>query len=396
MCCTVPLVATRIQSSSVLLSGQIPYSNANAALGRVLVVRHGLQYTVDMVAIEKLTQLLRNHALRFVFLLMLIPCATTMQLWGQSALLLPVGKEESNIIFSFQSGLEKNLAKEIVYWGSNSSGADEDDVLSRLDWNVGPLLTYSLGIQMRAEVGAFIALGLNAGIPLSDGTIEDRDWQIAGSPDVLTNFSRHDLQSNVSYGFDAEFGWRFQASSRTVLSPFLRFSYMHYKWSAVDGYVIYGSYTETPAEVTDDSVEYAVQGTGIIYQPSVYLFSLGFGGEFLLKEDLSMGVSIAVSPFPMVTAVDEHLFRSIEFTDIMNGGFSLQPRLGLAYKTKRKVLVEVSAEYMLISGLRGNEYIEFTSETEEGSPGVVYQALDVAGFSFNGFSVDFAVHVPLP
>lgn len=298
-----------------------------------------------------------------------------------------------------RSGISTGLAREYVYWGSNPYGLDPTDVLSRLDWKTNAMFLYGANLDLKTKFGLFLSFSFMAGSPGKGGVIEDRDWQLTDSPDVLTNFSSHDMYIENAVIADSRLGWQFRPGPGFALSPYLQLHYRNYLWAAVDGYLQYGSYTSTPAPVTSSSTIVQVYGRGITYQPTVIVPALGASAELLPADFFSFYISLSFSPFANVTSVDNHLLRRLTFTDVMNGGFFINPAVDLSFKLTPKLTLSLNADYINIFGLLGDDYNMYYGVEGETDPvtghlaGDLYKSVDTAGFDMQTMSIEVTLRI---
>jgi outer membrane protease len=277
--------------------------------------------------------------------------------------------KKGNHVFSlgFKSGVLWGSSRELVY-----HGADSGDLLSRLDWELHPLFYFGaiLGIgpgEPESQGGFFADLGFAAGIPMDNGTLEDRDWEYPAAPQRLTKFSSHPSATEQALLFDCRVGLSLPLGSRSVFSLFLFFSWSHFRWLGRDGYSQYtagpgdssGTYPKRPWG-SDLAKDYAAfRGKHVIRYTQDWLIpGLGGGLDFPLTDRLGAGLSLLLSPLVFAVDNDEHLLKGLVFRDYLKGGFFLESSLFLAFSLSSNARLLIKTSYRMITGLRGDAYIK--------------------------------------
>ncbi|MDR1212033.1 MAG: omptin family outer membrane protease [Spirochaetaceae bacterium] len=251
-----------------------------------------------------------------------------------------------------------------VLWGGTREQvfreAGSDDLLSRLDWELKPLVYFGAVLGMdsagKKERGGFFQdLGLSVGVPMDNGTLEDRDWEIPG---VLTQFSRHPAATINALLLDYRLGFSLPAGYRSSFNFFLFFSWNHFSWVGRDGY---GQYTDPPAPWTPGiPKDYnRFRGKDVIrYAQDWVVPGLGWGMDFSLLKNLDAGVSLLFSPLVLAVDKDEHfLNKDTVFRDYLWGGFFLEASFSFALALSPGTRLRVKTASRVISGSRGNTYI---------------------------------------
>jgi outer membrane protease len=247
-----------------------------------------------------------------------------------------------------------------VLWGGTREQvfrrAGSDDLLSRLDWELKPLVYFGAVLGMRSagrkERGVFQDLGISVGVPMDNGILEDRDWRIPG---VLTDFSRHPAAILNALLLDYRLGFSLPAGYRSSLKFFLFFSWNHFSWLGRDGY---SQYTYPLPWTPGFPKDYAsFRGKNVIrYTQDWVVPGLGWGMDFSLLKNLDAGVSLLFSPLVFAMDKDEHLLNDAVYRDYLWGGFFLEASFSLALSFSPGTRLRVKTASRVISGSRGNIY----------------------------------------
>jgi outer membrane protease len=200
---------------------------------------------------------------------------------------------------------------------------------------------------------------VQGGLPGYDGIMTDSDF--LNGEGTKTHFSQSDGYSEGLIILDARLGWNFDVGAEETftakLFPYIEFQYLHFKWSARDGYLQYPPETAppyTPWSASEPKVP--VYGTGIIYQQDYYIPAVGFMGTIPLSKSVSVTASLSFSPYLWCNDVDNHVLRLIDFYTNMQGGFMLEPRASLTVKLTPRIGFTVDALYRYIAQLTGDIY----------------------------------------
>jgi outer membrane protease len=317
----------------------------------------------------------RIARISFLALLLAIPPGLTAQEQ-------PVNKGGPRFSIGVSLGLLHGQGEEIVYWDEGS-----DRKLSQLLWDIKPLgyAGVDVGLDWQKQGsrwGFFTGSDFKFGFPGKNGVMVDRDWRGANYPDWLTNYSEHDNRTDSALLIDADFGMSFRLSESFLLKAYIVYTYMSFSWTASGGSFLYpagGHWFEEPT------------GSAVTYQQSWHIISpaLAFYGKFNRYFDIEL--SLKASPFIWCVADDNHPIKNIHFTDTMEYGFFIEPKLVFSYIPKDYFSLSLSVSYRDISGTRGD-----TDERSQGKPAVTFE--DEAGAGYRAFdiglSAKFIVDIP--
>ncbi|MDR2795102.1 MAG: omptin family outer membrane protease [Spirochaetaceae bacterium] len=295
----------------------------------------------------------------------------------------PLNNKGHSLSFAAVGGLLSGESEEIVYRSTSSSTK-----LSQLLWDLKPL-AYA-GVQARyswfgpkGAWGVFAGVSSKFGIPGETGLMEDRDWVLRDYPDVLTNYSVHDNNTESAVLVDAHIGVSRRVSQKFLLKAFLSYGFMYFSWRAHGGCFLYAD-----IDLNNDGKKDGGFGTFppidvISYEQGWHILSpaAAFYGEFNRYFDIEL--TIKLSPFIWFSAEDRHIMRDLTVTDTGKGGFFIEPGLTFSFKPKDAVAISLSVSYRNISGVRGIGVYDSPGEAPlSGAAGSGYSALD-AGLTLN-------------
>jgi len=261
--------------------------------------------------------------------------------------------------FSLSSniGFLYGQAEEIVY-----KYPKEDSYLSELLWDLKPLVYAGLGadfgpMDTSRNRGFTAALSFKAGLPLKTGIIEDRDW-LNSDPkyDYLTWYSRHDAYSKTALLLDVSAGyfWRFAGS--LSLSVFGEFSWMHFSWSAMDGYLQYSSKNSNNYyQEWDDSIPKTYKtGELLRYKQDWFIFSPGVSLNWDINGFFSLKGLFNYSPLIYCADRDDHLIGDKTYFDYLYFGHYIKYGGEFIFSPSRNTDISLFALSKHITGTRGD------------------------------------------
>lgn len=279
------------------------------------------------------------------------------------------------------TGFLYGSSQELVYAESGS-----DTLLSELDWTLEPLFYWGLRLDLspaRKGTEGFIAtLALRSGIAGYAGTMTDTDW--ANYDGTKTHFSAHDSYAEQAFLADLRAGWTFPVGKSFELRPFAGVGYMHFRWTARDGYLQYADYdygTDEYDEWSSSLPKTDIYGTGIGYEQFWFIPYLGFEAAWNASDRWTLRGSLSAAPWAICADQDDHYLRGLQFNETSSGGFALEPRLEAALGLSARTTLTFSGSYRFASGLRGDvatSYIGTNSAVSEDadSAGVAYSVFD--------------------
>jgi outer membrane protease len=298
-------------------------------------------------------------------------------------------QEKFSLSLGVSLGLLGGQAEEIVYRASNS-----DEKLSQLLWDLKPLVYAGISANMdwqlpRRSWNIFADISFKAGFPMETGEMEDRDWVVAGYPDWLTHYSVSTNNTERAFLADVDFGFSFPiAQSLFLIKPLVSYSFMYFSWTANGASILYPG-------VFGDHGYYSSSTDIMSYKQIWHILSAGVAlyGEF--NDYFNVEIAFKISPVVLGFSEDEHILRNLYITDVVIGGFFLEPRLLFTFAPEDFFDLSLSVAYRNISGSRGD------SVYDQGPPGSsdlsvgVYSYEYVAGAGYHvldaGLIVTFKV-----
>ncbi len=200
-------------------------------------------------------------------------------------------------------------AQEIVWAQGNQVSYRE----SELDWSLKPLVLASTGIGIAGKSGFRGDFQARFAAPLPSGTITDSDY--LNFDGVLTHFSQHDAYAERAIFLDLDLGWEFPLRAGFSVTPFVSADLALLKLSARNGYLQYPPQATAPFTPWSTSTPMvSVYGTGILYEQDTLAPAVGLRLSAVLLGSLRGTISCAVTPLVWGQAVDNHLFRQLDFT----------------------------------------------------------------------------------
>jgi outer membrane protease len=275
------------------------------------------------------------------------------------------------------TGLLYGQAEEIVFKYKNYSNK-----LSQLLWDEKPLVYAGLDIHYNRKKPAgkwsvFTDALFKFGFPAKTGIMEDRDWQDTRYPNFLTNYSVHDNETEKAVLININAGASFNIFEKILIKPFLSYNYMNFSWAASGGSLLYPG--------ADGGHNYILSSGNVITYEQVWNIiaaGISFYGAFNRYFDIN--ISVSLSPLIWCTAVDNHILRSLIFTDTLSGGFFIEPGLIFSFTPNDFLSVSLSVAYRNISGTRGDSKAQSPTTTviSKNAGGAGYSVFD-AGIIVN-------------
>jgi outer membrane protease len=309
--------------------------------------------------------------------------------YGQDAIDFTIGKTPYTVSLAAGGGVLLGHAEEIVYKYSNT-----DAYLSELLWDLKPMaylgssLSFSRADPL-AGLGAAADLSVKFGLPLSSGTMEDRDWQNNADLDMLTDFSSHNSYIQGAMLLDISGGISIPIAQVVVIKPMVSFSYMHFSWISKDGY---GEYRKKPGGVySNDWDRITFQGTVITYEQDWLIISPGIGIFWPVHRVFDLDFRFFISPLLWSWDVDTHLLSKTQYHDTMHGGLYLEPVLDFSFIPNRYASLILHSSWRYLTGARGD-----TSKTTIGASGTSVTSKNQAGVGYSAFDVGLSVKFALP
>jgi len=286
-------------------------------------------------------------------------------------------QEEKAASYVFSTGTKFGMffgqTEEIVY----PPLSHKAELLSQLLWDVKPVFYYGLTMdfsraQPMTQWGFFSTFFLRSGIPGNSGDMEDRDWQSTVNAD-LTNYSISDNITNNLLFLDFSAGFSFPIKRILLMKTYLTVSYMHFSFSAENGYYIYAP------SFGGDGTKKPLDGKVIDYTQDWLIIAPGVSLGYYFDTRFYAELSFQISPLIICNDIDQHLTRKIQFQDYMRGGLFLEPGFHFSWFAGKRLELSLDFSWRYISGTWGETYVSTIPAqyyTELGTAGAGMSMID--------------------
>ena len=282
-----------------------------------------------------------------------------------------------NYVFSLYPniGFLYGQAKEIVYKDPPYQYLS----LSELYWDLKPLVYAGLDadftpVNHSGKRGFISALSFKAGLPIKTGIIEDLDWINA---DYITHYSRHNAYSKTAFLLDISAGYFWRFSDSLALSAYGEFSYMHFSWSATDGYSQHSVYFPWNSDLPKSYYT----GEVLRYKQDWLIVTPGVSLGWDINNLFSMKAHFNYSPLIYCADRDDHLLTKTTYLDYLYFGHYFKSGGEFAFSVSEKTGLSLSLSHKYITGTRG--YTIYKSSRFDDGAGAGYLAIDL------GLAVEF-------
>ena len=269
-----------------------------------------------------------------------------------------------------QFGFIFGQSLELVY---PVSGGTKGNYLSELKWDLKPVF-YSgfwvdfAKVDLMSSPGFFASFSFKAGIPSASGIMEDRDW-LSVENDALTNYSRHDNKTQGFFAADLSLGASIPVKPHFYIKPFLCGSWMHFSFSATNGYAIYAREktpgSETFYRIDDNPDTETFSGEIMTYRQDWLFFAAGLQAGTKILSPFSFDISFKISPLIFCFATDQHKHESKKFTykDFTYFGLYLEPSAGVSFIYKRTE-ISLNFTYRYAGKSKGKGYYKESGDSD--------------------------------
>jgi outer membrane protease len=275
-------------------------------------------------------------------------------LQAQHAVYLPKPPETQvadwiSMSLAVDSGLMCGMLYEYVFIDNENDGKF-NDMLSRLDWQLNPLVY--VGFSLDAELLNLFTLGLGGwlGIPSVLGYLEDRDWgtPMLGYTGNLEGFSHHTNFLYNAFFADINLGYNLIKTDPLVCIPLLGFNYKHFLMSGRDGY----------QEVPPGNLPTELSGELITYEQNYYIVYMGIKAFYSPLPWLGIQLFACYSPMVFGFNIDKHLHPSVraDYIDIPLWGQYVNVNLAALFRIMNDFMIKLQGEYMYVSQFQGDIY----------------------------------------
>jgi outer membrane protease len=252
---------------------------------------------------------------------------------------------------------------------------------SLLIWDLKPLVYAGLKadfgqVNPFEKNGFFGELSFKIGLPLRTGTLEDWDW-FNNKADYSTHFSRHDAFSRNAILSDVSAGYSWRLNDFIALCAFGEFSFMHFSWSARDGYAQYppGDNTENYPPWNENLPKFYLSGEVLVYTQDWFIISPGLSLEWNNNHLFSLKGLINYSPLIYCIDRDDHLLRNITYWDYLYFGHYFKVGGEFSFTPDKNLEFSLAVSYKYITGPRG--YTTVGRVRYNDSAGVGYSCVDL-------------------
>jgi len=255
-------------------------------------------------------------------------------------------------------GVAYGQAQEAVY---PIPGDTKGELLSELIWEMKPVCYLGFFadfglIDLLNKPGFFTSLALKTGFQGTSGKMEDRDW-LSIENGNLTHFSSHTNETNEYITIDLAVGASLPIKY-LYIKPFISGSWMHFIFTARDGYIKYSHETYPGSgiyEPIEDAQVKPIVGKVVSYQQDWLLAAIGFSIGTNILAPFSFDLSFQITPLTYCQSIDNHFWGNI-FRDFTSLGLFIEPKGSFSIAVNNfNFLLDVSYRY--ISKTIGDSYI---------------------------------------
>ncbi|MDA8427599.1 MAG: omptin family outer membrane protease [Treponema sp.] len=188
----------------------------------------------------------------------------------------------------------------------------------------------------------------------------DSDWPNYDIGDYnKTDFSTSDCDTERTFSTRALAGWMWELVRGLRAGLFASFEYTDLEWSARDGYYQYAS---GGTDWSSSLAQERLYGLGILYRQTYVIPALGMKLSYRPSARISVEGGLTLSSAVSCDDEDDHVYRSIEFTESFSGGTLVEPEIAAGYAITPKARLGLRISYRSIQGLRGDEKLTLTQD----------------------------------
>jgi outer membrane protease len=219
--------------------------------------------------------------------------------------------------YAFQNG---QLDEIVLYANGNQ--------LSELNWQIDKMSLLGFNATVGWEM-ILIEANCLWGSPKSSGTMYDSDWLNTSSYGMKTNYSESSNFADSLGDLQVKIGVDIKTWDFLHIIPYLGLSYNRAEFTANGGTYWYGDmeHTGLPYHVSYDSPEAKKgsldsEGDVITYEREMFNYQLGVKVKYEFLTRFTLSADFALAVFTQVNSVDNHIIKSIDYLDKMQGFFS--------------------------------------------------------------------------
>jgi len=213
-----------------------------------------------------------------------------------------------------------------------------------------------------------IDLSISTAFPADSGTMIDTDFMNAKDQYAMTNYSESSAYLEQMLDFSAGISWRFSmplaipgAVKKIGLTPRLGCRYMTLSWNASRGFYQYvddpnWALYNTGASWSSDIPKEPLNGTVITYRQEYVIPTAGVTLSLPIGKSFEINLGADLSPYVWGNDIDMHFKRSLEFHDIMAGGYCIEPNASVRWDATKHLAIFMNGNWTYIDALCGETY----------------------------------------
>jgi len=246
-------------------------------------------------------------------------------------------KESSawEIALNIRTTIRAGIMGEHVYSG--------DDTLSHLEWELLPLVTVGPSIAFFTRFNTEARLTIELPVFRATGQMTDADYLDPTDRSTPTKLSTHHALVDSHRAVDVSLKQTVASSEKAAILIGLGYVDRFVKMIGYEGEFDYGSLS---GEVT---------GVPITYQQHHRIPYLSLSIRSDPRMESGLGLSLEVSPYVLVDAVDHHHLRLIDFFDTVRGARWFRGEIGISMRLLGQ-RVELAGFGEIIPETRGETY----------------------------------------
>ena len=244
--------------------------------------------------------------------------------------------------------LKNGIAKEYLF--------EDSYKMSQLDWQVENVILVGFELDFELKhlyLGCDFSYGLcdlSYGLYNFDGKMEDYDWMDKTSSDY-THYSCHDLSVSKDFDFSVDIGLMFplEETGKNYVNLFAQYNFKNTMFEAKNGWYHY----DEQGVIREGELS----GRVITYNPVIYSFLLGFGGNFYINETFSFKSETAISLLSFGICTDNHILTKDVWQDAVIGKVFLKSKLEFAFDFGNRFTMIFGGNVENLPMLQGQTYV---------------------------------------
>lgn len=265
--------------------------------------------------------------------------------------------------FQASMGVLGGEAKEHVY--DTDTGSRRQ--LSRLDWDLSGIVMGGVNGSVRVMDKLTLNGGIWSAVTEGGGEMDDYDWLEPSSSD-WTHYSLSDVDVTEGYILDLNAAWDLLVWEDLTARAVAGYKYNTWTWEDRGVYLLYPEYGYVPEPLYGEN--------GINYEQEFNIPYLGVSADWAIG-DLTVSGYIHFSPIVSATDKDQHVARTLNFTETFDGGDMLGAGMEARYAFTegfwKNIFVSAALDYQKVDLIVGDMAVVNYTTGETGS------GKDVAG-----------------